>query len=265
MKHWHLCERWIRRGIACPFTGVELGGPSGGDPPDDLPPVAFPLPVPAPPILPPATAKQRDKERKEHERRGRGGCDLIPCPGEFPRPVTQPVEEPDLPVKLPPRPEPAQPVRPRYEVPEDPPEVEEVLRQMDRNIEEYRGLPEDPPDPEPIHGENISGPGEGPSYPELGAAEEVAAEYAEIQRINTAPPPGAGAKSDTLQRAKEVQKGIRKGVSGRGVSGPRRGGGPPGFFNAARRMRQLMGRSLPRTRRKHGENISGPNRNRTGL
>lgn len=53
MKHWHLCDRWNKRGIACPFDSVEQHDPQSegeGEPNVNLP-TARAAPIVAPPPM----------------------------------------------------------------------------------------------------------------------------------------------------------------------------------------------------------------------
>lgn len=45
---WHLCVRWVRLGMNCPFAGEEEEVEEG-DPPDDVPPIG--VPTGSPPLL----------------------------------------------------------------------------------------------------------------------------------------------------------------------------------------------------------------------
>lgn len=42
-SRFHLCERWLRFGLQCPFVGGEDEDIEGDDPPDQTPPVGVPL------------------------------------------------------------------------------------------------------------------------------------------------------------------------------------------------------------------------------
>ncbi len=276
MKHWHRCDRWTRRGIPCPFQGVEgttevpSPDPQGRDDDDqdsrddddEHEPPPFPLPITPPlPILPPA----KEAEVKVEAQRHRGteiGCNLIPCAFDIPEPEKNGPAEPVLPARVP-----AQNIsgqtREDFGVPRDPPPVDRVVKQMRLNKQEGRRV-----------SQNISGKTR-EDFPEAedSRAEEVAAQFFEAQQnaaretfqpIEARPGGREGQRRQTLKAAKAHQKAIRKGVSGKGVSKPFPKGGPPRFFNAAGRMHQLIGRGVPRIRPRVGQNIAGRQR-RGGL
>ncbi len=46
---WHMCQRWLEVGLACPFAAEGEEDTEEGEPPDDIPPIG--VPVGGPPAL----------------------------------------------------------------------------------------------------------------------------------------------------------------------------------------------------------------------
>ncbi len=128
MKHWHRCDRWIRRRIPCPFIGVgEHDVGDGGPDRDDLP--FFPFPV-APPPLPLFVAAKKAFDVVKPQRPKE---DVVTDIAIFEKELKE-IQTRAFPIP---------PTREDFGIKDPPERVKTVLKQMDRALEEIPT--EDPP------------------------------------------------------------------------------------------------------------------------
>jgi len=278
MRHWHRCERWKSQGLACPFDSIEHEeAPDGGTGPSEDP--GIPGPTVDAPIGPGRAVRKKKVQRgRVYEGLLAGAAD-VPSLEDMVREAERGLPEqpeqglpfpPPLPPPVVPRPPPAkpapvpvpQPTAVRAGVPIAA-AVPALARARAMVPNAWRPAKLDLRALFPI-GAKVKGQAPVTEIP-LEVVRAALAERVAADTFGQASHLASGGRFPSKKRI-AAATGIAA-AAGAGIAAARRFGGGGGglHVNMARRMRALTAQPGRRLSPRPSQNISGPNRNRTGL